>query len=158
MGSTEEQMALLSSAGVTHVSYILILYSVSFLLFLFVNILVHIYAVHAWPESAIAGGKGEDLPVVQPRGVGFYDRSGGASVDVDADRLHYDVRDGGEEVYGNGKVNGKVNGNGHVVGNGAAVNGLSVGERNRVRDAQEFELDALISEDEEEEKGGRHRL
>lgn len=34
MGATEEQMQLLASAQVTHVSYILILYSVSFLLFL----------------------------------------------------------------------------------------------------------------------------
>jgi len=34
MGATEEQMLLLSNAGVTHVSYILILYSIAFLLFL----------------------------------------------------------------------------------------------------------------------------
>ncbi|KAK2778687.1 hypothetical protein FQN53_001715 [Emmonsiellopsis sp. PD_33] len=52
MGATEEQMELLSNAGVSHVSYILILYSVAFILFLFVNILLHIYAVHAWPETA----------------------------------------------------------------------------------------------------------
>lgn len=34
MGATEEQMALLSSAHVTHVSYILLIFSLSFLLFL----------------------------------------------------------------------------------------------------------------------------
>lgn len=34
MGATEEQMQLLSDAGVTHVSYILILYSIAFMLFL----------------------------------------------------------------------------------------------------------------------------
>lgn len=34
MGATEEQMALLSSKHVTHVSYILLIFSVSFLLFL----------------------------------------------------------------------------------------------------------------------------
>ena len=34
MGATEEQMALLAGANVTHVSYILILYSIAFLLFL----------------------------------------------------------------------------------------------------------------------------
>lgn len=34
MGATEEQMALLASNNVTHVSYILILYSIAFLLFL----------------------------------------------------------------------------------------------------------------------------
>ncbi|KAJ9195423.1 hypothetical protein DTO021D3_8346 [Paecilomyces variotii] len=52
MGATEEQMQLLSDAGVTHVSYVLILYSIAFILFLFVNVLLHIYAVHAWPETA----------------------------------------------------------------------------------------------------------
>ncbi|KAL9618314.1 MAG: hypothetical protein Q9160_006964 [Pyrenula sp. 1 TL-2023] len=51
MGATEEQIQLLSDAHVTHVSYILILYSVSFLLFLFVNILLHLYAVNAWPAD-----------------------------------------------------------------------------------------------------------
>jgi hypothetical protein len=34
MGATEEQMELVSGAGVTHVSYILILYSVAFLFYL----------------------------------------------------------------------------------------------------------------------------
>ena len=34
MGATEEQMAMLAGAHVTHVSYILILYSLAFLLFL----------------------------------------------------------------------------------------------------------------------------
>ncbi|GES66937.1 integral membrane protein [Aspergillus terreus] len=51
MGATEEQMQLLHQAEITHVSYILILYSIAFILFLFVNVLLHIYAVHAWPES-----------------------------------------------------------------------------------------------------------
>ncbi|KAL2002602.1 hypothetical protein VTN02DRAFT_6412 [Thermoascus thermophilus] len=52
MGATEEQMQLLSDAHVDHVSYLLILYSIAFFLFLFVNVLLHIYAVHAWPNSA----------------------------------------------------------------------------------------------------------
>jgi hypothetical protein len=34
MGATEEQMKLLSDANVTHVSYVLILYSIAFMLFL----------------------------------------------------------------------------------------------------------------------------
>lgn len=34
MGATEEQMQLLSDANVTHVSYVLILFSIAFLLFL----------------------------------------------------------------------------------------------------------------------------
>ncbi|EDN04732.1 conserved hypothetical protein [Histoplasma mississippiense (nom. inval.)] len=58
MGATEEQLALISKAGVSHVAYVLILYSIAFVLFLFVNILIHVYAVHAWPETAkYNGGK-----------------------------------------------------------------------------------------------------
>lgn len=34
MGATEEQMDFLAAANVTHVSYILILYSIAFILFL----------------------------------------------------------------------------------------------------------------------------
>ncbi|KAF2159873.1 hypothetical protein M409DRAFT_60466 [Zasmidium cellare ATCC 36951] len=51
MGATEEQMRLLSDAGVTHVSYILILYSISFLLFLFVLMLLHLYSAYANPQQ-----------------------------------------------------------------------------------------------------------
>lgn len=51
MSATEEQMALLSTAHISHVSYILLLYSVSFLLFLFVSLLLHMYAVHALPPA-----------------------------------------------------------------------------------------------------------
>ncbi|KAI5297522.1 hypothetical protein KEM55_004563 [Ascosphaera atra] len=52
MGATEEQMQVLANHHVTHVAYILILFSCAFILFLFVNTLLHIYAVHSWPESA----------------------------------------------------------------------------------------------------------
>ncbi|CAG8026744.1 unnamed protein product [Penicillium salamii] len=51
LGATEEQMVMLNNAGIMHVSYVLILYSVAFIVFLFVNVLLHIYAVHAWPNS-----------------------------------------------------------------------------------------------------------
>jgi hypothetical protein len=34
MGATEEQMQLLSDAGVDHISYLLMLYSIAFLLYL----------------------------------------------------------------------------------------------------------------------------
>lgn len=51
LSATEEQMALLATAHVSHVSYILILYSVSFLLFLFVSLLLHLYAVSALPTA-----------------------------------------------------------------------------------------------------------
>ncbi|KAF1811996.1 hypothetical protein P152DRAFT_466811 [Eremomyces bilateralis CBS 781.70] len=44
MGATEEQMQMLAAANVDHVSYVLILYSIAFLMFLFVNMLLHLVA------------------------------------------------------------------------------------------------------------------
>lgn len=95
MGATEEQMQLLSDANVTHVSYILILYSIAFLLFLFVNMLVHLYAVHAWGVTSKA--------------------------DPEAPRA-------------NGLPNGHAR------------------PDRRVRDAEEFELEGLISDEEDDGK------
>ena len=88
-------MNLLTSAGVSHVSYILLLYSVSFLLFLFVCMLLHLYASHAHP-----------LDPTRPKDMA------------------------------NGGLNGHV---GHV--------------DRRVRDAEEFELEGLMSDDEVAEDG-----
>lgn len=85
-------MLLLSRADVSHVSYILILYSIAFLLFLFVCMLLHLYAAHTWP--------------VEPKA----SHVGGA--------------------------------------NGVLANGHPVDAR-RVRDAEEFELEGLMSEDED---------
>ena len=93
MGATEEQMAMLATAHVSHVSYILILYSVAFLMFLFVCMLLHLYATHAWPLDP----KTKTISV-----------------------------------------------NGHVA-NGHAVDG------SRVRDAEEFELEGLMSDDDDPE-------
>ncbi|KAJ6010454.1 Protein YTP1 [Penicillium sp. IBT 35674x] len=104
MGATEEQMQLLNDAGITHVSYVLILYSVAFIMFLFVNVLLHIYAVHAWPN----GNEEEEAP-----------------------------------KYTN--VNGT-----HMNGNGRA---RSNSEAQRIQDAEGFELQGLISDDEDEEEG-----
>lgn len=84
-------MALLSGAGITHVSYILVLYSFAFLLFLFVNVLLHIYDVNAAPS-------------VPPK-------------DVEGVRRH------------------------------------RPSDSRQIREAEEFELDGLISDDE----GGRER-
>jgi hypothetical protein len=93
MGATEEQMELLTNAHITHVSYILVLYSFAFLLFLFVNILLHIYAVNA-------------KPVVPPK---------------------------------------------DVEGEGAALRSARRATDSRqIRDAEEFELDGLISDGEED--------
>ncbi|KAL1392305.1 integral membrane protein [Phyllosticta capitalensis] len=98
MGATEEQMALLSDAHVTHVSYVLILYSIAFLLYLFVNMLLHIYATYAWPETTKAD------PV---------------------------------SLGANGAPRTRRPRHAH-----------SASEEQRLRDAEEFELEGLISEDE----------
>ena len=88
-------MNLLTNAGVSHVSYILLLYSIAFLLFLFVCMLLHLYASYAWP--------------------------------LDSTRPKFTA---------NGGLNGHV---GHADG--------------RIRDAEEFELEGLMSDDEVAEDG-----
>ena len=93
MGATEEQMALLSNAHVSHVSYILILFSVAFLMFLFVSMLLQLYANFAWPLDASKASTGA--------------------------------------------MNGRIP-NGHVPGQTA--------DRS-VRDAEEFELEGLMSDE-----------
>lgn len=115
MGATEEQMKLLSDANVTHVSYVLILYSIAFLLFLcksfqassvpsqanlclVVNMLIHLYAVYAWGQDDKADA---------------------------------------EAPLANGHANGHINGYTRV--------------DRRVRDAEEFELEGLDSDDEEDD-------
>ncbi|MCJ1353541.1 MAG: hypothetical protein MMC33_003527 [Icmadophila ericetorum] len=101
MGATEEQLALLSSKNVTHVSYILLLYSIAFLLFLFVSMLLQLYANHVWP--------------LEPRGVSLAHTNGVSK-----------------------KIVGQENG---IILNGHA---------GFVRDAEEFELEGLMTDDEAE--------
>jgi hypothetical protein len=98
MGATEEQMDLVASSPMDHVSYILILYSLAFLVFLFVNILVHMYDRTANPPDAM------------PKSLANGRRAGA---------------------------------NGHAVSNA---------DRQQLRDVEEFELDGLISGDEEEDE------
>jgi hypothetical protein len=92
MGATEEQMNLVAQSSMDGVSYILITYSLAFLVFLFTNMLIHLY-----------------------------------------DRL------------ANPAINTKDFANGHPNGNGRGV------EEGRLRDAEEFELDGLMSDEEGEE-------
>ncbi|WQF90136.1 Putative protein YTP1 [Colletotrichum destructivum] len=94
MGATEEQMALVANSGLDHVSYILILYSFAFLLFLFTMMLIHLF-----------------------------------------DR--------------NASTDGKV-----VLENGVPVVNGRPGENRQVRDAEEFELEGLMSDDEDEARKG----
>lgn len=101
MGATEEQMLLVNASGIDHVAYVLMLYSLAFLVFLFTNVLVHIY-----------------------------DRS----------------------VNLNGHKKGI---NGHALGsNGHA---LAPAQERRLRDAEEFELDDMMS-DEDEDEAQRRKL
>ncbi|KAK0897438.1 hypothetical protein LTR02_010720 [Friedmanniomyces endolithicus] len=103
MGATEEQLQLLSDAGVTHVSYILILYSISFLLFLFVLMLLHLYSAQATPSN------GQSKP----------------SVKLDDEERP------------------------RVNGHHQSMRIPSTSDR-QAHDAQEFELEGLMSEDEDE--------
>lgn len=98
MGATEEQMNLVAQSDMDGVSYILILFSLASLLFLFVNMVIHLY-----------------------------------------DRLANPV------------LNTKSFTNGHRHANGRAV------EDGEVRDAEEFELDGLTSDDEVDESRGMLR-
>lgn len=93
MGATEEQMALIAGSSMDHVAYILILFSLAFLLFLFVMVLIHVYDRGANPAAK---------PAV----------------------------------------------NGHARG----------GEEAQLRDANEFELDGLVSDEEDEERAARRKL
>ena len=114
MGATEEQMAYLSGLHVTHVSYILILFSLAFMLCLFVALLLHLFAQSNWPLRAPSSA------------------SGGQATRRDA----LATLDGQHET----RANGTAGRPGH-----APVT---------QRDAEEFELEGLISEDEEGEDSG----
>ncbi|KYK57095.1 YTP1-like protein [Drechmeria coniospora] len=92
MGATEEQMALVHNSRMDAVSYILILYSLAFLLFLFANMLISLYDRQA-------------NPAMKPKTLG----------------------------------NGYPHVNGHAM------------EEGHVRDAEEFELDGLMTDDEGDE-------
>ena len=136
MGATEEQMRLLSEADVTHVSYILILYSIAFLLYLFVNILLYVYASHTWPE----------------------DESNGLSSHSSSHSRKMSLAPAGPSNLRKPSrlMGSSISGNGHITLPSAA-NGAARLPRHRatdsqqVRDAEEFELEGLISEGEEED-------
>ena len=132
MGATEEQMQFLTDAGVTHVSYILLLYSISFLLFLFVNMLLHLYAVHAWPDDETNGRKDTRA------------HSRNASVALGPQRpgilKHYSDAESPTTNGINDSANRKLKMPRHVPT-----------DSQQVRDAEEFELEGLITDGEDEE-------
>ena len=86
-------MALLSEAHVSHVSYILILYSVAFLLYLFVAMLLNLYASHAWPLTP-APPKHPDLPNGAPIANGHLDRRMRDAEEFELEGLMSDDEDG----------------------------------------------------------------
>jgi hypothetical protein len=97
MGANEEQMNMVAHSGMDAVAYILILYSLAFLLFLFVNLLIHVY-----------------------------DRSANATLFKPT-------------------VNGRAPAS-------------RPAEDRQLREAGEFELEGLMSEDEDEEEAARRKL
>lgn len=99
-------MHLVSESGIDAVAYVLIIYSLAFLLFLFTNVLVYLY----------------DSSVNQPAKVNGYVAANGA--------------------------------NGHASG----PRGAASADERRLRDVEEFELDGLMSDDEDEEHAQRRKL
>lgn len=172
MGATEEQMEFLSAANVTHVSYILILFSISFLLYLFVNILLHVYATHAWPDDESngqialakqmrAGGRsGHSRSVSFVPGLGM-EMQGRGRMSSAAASPFLDVPD--EEEEDNKKINGHRGMNGHAKPK-PRLPVHRVTDSQQVRDAEEFELEGLISDVDEDagdvspDENGRKKL
>jgi hypothetical protein len=132
MGATEEQMRLLSDAGVTHVSYILLLYSLSFLLYLFVNILLHLYAVHAWPEDETSGRKG--VPI-DPR-------SASLAIPRSRSGILKNYSDSPDE--GSSRMNGDANAKLRMPKHRPS-------DSQHIKDVEEFELEGLITDGEDDE-------
>lgn len=108
-------MQLMTDSGVDHVSYILLLYSISFLLYLFVNLLLHLYASHAWPVD-------QKKEAERRTGRPGLHRRGTSTLSVT-------------------EPNGSAMGNGHL---------RRPSDIQRVRDAEAFELEGLMSEGEED--------
>lgn len=197
-------MALLSTHSVSHVSYILIIYSGAFLMYLFVQILLHIYATHTWGDDESNGLRGPSQATVASgrtaaggasgrgvRGTGFGSASASgqgqgqsrqtnprmtgagagappyptgwhphsrkptlSNLDSQNSEYYYPpyaysdaYSDSDANGYTNGKPNAGINGN----GNGNVRIPPQPGHRGTasqvVRDAEEFELEGLMSED-----------
>ena len=129
-------MQLLSDAGVTHVAYILILYSIAFLLYLFVNILLYVYASHAWPDDESNGLR----PVTSSGGLRTSSVAGPSSGAAGAEHSRKPSTVAGLGMNGSaGNINGSARSPRH--------RGMA---SQQVRDAEEFELEGLISDDGED--------
>ena len=147
MGATEEQMAFLTAAHITHVSYVLILYSIAFLLYLFVNILLHIYATHTWPDDESNGqialarkmrSQGHN------RNVSFATAAGGSRSANTMPSPFLDVPDGDDDDEDESPRRNRMNG--HAKPAPRMPKQHRVTDSQQVRDAEEFELEGLISD------------
>jgi hypothetical protein len=153
-------MSLLAAHDVSHVSFILILYSVAFLMYLFVNVLLGVYAEHTWVGDDSNGLGRQQLPGNSngPGRNASVAASGGANVGGGGGG-------GGRGGWHSRKAStaSQLNGyhdrerlNGYPGGmNGSARIPRQRGmESQQVRDAEEFELEGLMSEDENENENG----
>lgn len=147
-------MQLLADHNVTHVSYILILYSIAFLMYLFVNILLHIYAVATWPDDESNG-------VLEARAASYSSGPGGAMAQQRGMSLAGLPPSAAGRLASGGMHSRKASALGYSDVppnmNGAPMKFAAQQRMPRhrgtdsqqVRDAEEFELEGLISEDEE---------
>lgn len=157
-------MSYLSAAHVTHVSYILILFSLSFLLYLFVNILLHIYATHTWPDDESNGQRAlaassrksphsRSVSFVQP---GHYLSSPTTHRRTDSTPitpfLDHDPETGlgvtstNNNGTKNGLANGYISSHKPKTPHPRLPHKHNPTDSQQVRDAEEFELEGLISD------------
>ena len=141
-------MQLLSDAHVTHVSYILLLYSISFMLYLFVNILLHIYATHTWGDDETNGRRAEAASALAAKRRGpqhLFGHSRAASVATPLASTYHDAPSPDANKVMNGAASASANGKIRLPQphRGTASQ--------QMRDAEEFELEGLMSDDEDEQ-------
>jgi hypothetical protein len=130
MGATEEQMRLLSDAGVTHVAYILILYSIAFLLFLCEYHLFYfllLFFLLSKNNSALL------LTVLHKIVVNML---------LHLYTYYTDAPTNSKSADPESRINGSAILNGH-----ARIPDASDGQ---IRDAEEFELEGLMSDNDDE--------
>ena len=143
MGATQEQMELLSAHGISHVSYILLLYSIAFLMYLFINILLHIYAVATWPDdesNGVLAARATTGSIPPHRGLSL----GGAPVPrLQPAGMH--SRKASALTYSDIPLMGMNGAPRHI---SSRMPRHRATDSQQVRDAEEFELEGLMSEDE----------
>ena len=145
-------MQLLTDLNVTHVAYILILYSISFLLYLFVNILLHIYATHTWGDDESNGRREEAASALATQRQGSrvtFTHSRATSVAGPLGSAYRDLSSPESDMVMNGSASGAVNGKMRLPKPHRGT------PSQQMRDAEEFELEGLMSDDEDEDVAKR---